>query len=91
MICAGTIPANVLYEDEYCMAFSDVNPVAEVHFLVIPKTAHKKGLSQLSKSNEQDHTFILGHCLAMAAKVAKQEGLADDGYRVVINDGKHGC
>jgi len=45
MICKGDIPADIVYEDEKCMAFKDVNPVAKTHLLVIPKTSHKKGLS----------------------------------------------
>jgi len=44
-ICDGTIPADVIYEDDMCLAFRDVAPTAKVHFLVIPKTSHKNGLS----------------------------------------------
>lgn len=68
------------------MAFRDINGVAKVHFLVIPK--NRDGLSGLSKAEER-HESLLGHLMVVAAKVAKQEGL-DDGYRIVINDGKHG-
>lgn len=69
------------------MAFSDVNPVAKVHFLVIPK--NRQGLTQLSKATEE-HEKLLGHLMVTVAKVAKQQGL-DDGFRVVVNDGKEGC
>ena len=70
------------------MAFTDVAPVAKVHFLVIPKI--KDGLSGISKAEDR-HKHILGHMMTVVAKVAQQEGLAERGYRVVINDGKDGC
>ena len=81
------IPANILYEDDICMAFSDVNPVAKTHFLIIPKD--RQGLSQLQFAEEK-HAQLLGHLMVTVAKVAKEQGLSD-GYRVVINDGKLGC
>lgn len=81
------IPAAILYEDDICLAFRDVSPVAKVHFLVIPKD--RQGLTQLSLANDS-HEKLLGHLMVVCAKVANQEGLAE-GWRVVINDGKHGC
>ncbi|KAK9821290.1 hypothetical protein WJX81_000713 [Elliptochloris bilobata] len=80
------IPANIIYEDDTALAFRDINPQAPVHFLVIPKV--RDGLTQLSKATEQQEQ-LLGHLLIVASKVAKQEGL-DQGFRVVINDGRHG-
>ena len=68
-IISREIPATILYEDDMCLAFKDVNPVAKVHFLVIPK--QKRGLSQLSKANES-HKAILGHLLITCANVAKE-------------------
>uniref|UniRef100_A0A7S3N237 HIT domain-containing protein n=1 Tax=Strombidium inclinatum TaxID=197538 RepID=A0A7S3N237_9SPIT len=91
MICSGTIPANVVYEDEKCLVFHDVAPQAKVHMLVIPKTSSKKGLSQLCKAQEGVHEEILGHLMVTAAKVARSEGLAEEGYRLVVNDGPLGC
>ena len=82
------IPADVIYEDDKCLAFRDINAVAKVHFLVIPKD--RQGLTQLCMADDS-HAALLGHLMVVAAKTAKQEGLATDGYRVVINDGKHGC
>eukprot|EP00887_Chlorella_sp_A99_P003931 scaffold11.g3931.t1 len=81
------IPAKILYEDDDALAFRDINPCGPVHFLVIPK--HRNGLTQLSQATEE-HKEVLGHLLLVAAKVAKQEGLAE-GYRLVINDGRHGA
>ena len=89
-ICDGKIPAQIVYEDEKCMAFRDVNPVTPTHILLIPKTAHKMGLSQLSKAEEGIHEEILGHLMVKIPKIAAQEGLKD-GFRIVINDGKQGC
>lgn len=73
------------YEDDRACAFSDLSPQAPTHFLVIPK----KPIAQLSRSDDEDEA-LLGHLLLVARKVAKQLQL-DDGFRVVINDGKQGC
>lgn len=81
------IPARIAYEDDQCLAFHDVNPQAPVHILVIPK--RRDGLTQLAHAEER-HEPILGHLLYAAKLVAKQEKL-DDGFRIVINDGKDGC
>ena len=82
------IPATIIYEDEQCLAFRDIAPVAKVHFLVIPKD--RDGLTGISKAEER-HKQLLGHLMVVASKVAKQEGLAESGYRTVINEGKEGC
>ena len=87
-IVAKQIPADIIFEDDCCLAFRDVSPVAKTHFLVIPKD--RKGLTQLCKADET-HEAMLGHLMVVAAKCAKQEGLDASGYRVVINDGKDGC
>ena len=87
-IVAKQIPADIIFEDDSCMAFRDVSPVAKTHFLVIPKD--RKGLTQFCKADET-HEAMLGHLMMVAAKCAKQEGLDANGYRVVINDGKDGC
>ncbi|XDV20202.1 hypothetical protein PO909_025561 [Leuciscus waleckii] len=80
-----TIPAVIIYEDEKCLAFRDVNPQAPVHFLVIPRIPIP-GISEAHNDDAQ----LLGHLLLVAKNVAKKEGL-DEGYRVVINDGKNGA
>jgi histidine triad (HIT) family protein len=76
----------VVYEDDFVFAFRDIAPVAPTHILVIPK--HKDGLSGISKAEEK-HEAILGKLLIAAARVAKLENL-EQGYRLVINEGKHG-
>ncbi|TDH72333.1 uncharacterized protein CCR75_003420 [Bremia lactucae] len=81
------IPAEIVYDDEQCLAFHDVNPQAPVHILVIPKW--RDSLSQLAYAEER-HKPILGHLLYTAKLVAEQQNL-DKGFRVVINDGLDGC
>uniref|UniRef100_A0A673M399 Uncharacterized HIT-like protein Synpcc7942_1390 n=1 Tax=Sinocyclocheilus rhinocerous TaxID=307959 RepID=A0A673M399_9TELE len=80
-----TIPAVIIYEDDKCLAFRDVNPQAPVHFLVIPRIP----IPRISEAHDDDAS-LLGHLLIVAKNVAKKEGL-DEGYRVVINDGKNGA
>ncbi|XP_059192455.1 histidine triad nucleotide-binding protein 2, mitochondrial isoform X1 [Centropristis striata] len=80
-----SIPADIIYEDDKCLAFRDVNPQAPVHFLVIPRLP----IPRISEAKDDD-AELLGHLLVVAKNVAKQESLTN-GYRVVINDGKHGA
>nr|CAH7718103.1 unnamed protein product [Callosobruchus chinensis] len=79
------IPCNFIYEDDVCVAFDDVNPQAPVHFLVIPR----KPISQLSRAEDADEA-LLGHLLIVAKRVAEKRGL-NDGFRIVINDGRVGA
>jgi histidine triad (HIT) family protein len=79
------IPADIVFEDDLCLAFRDINPVAPVHVLVIPK----RPIVRLSTSDDGD-TALLGHLMWALRVVAEQEGLANDGYRVVANNGPHG-
>ncbi|KAM9360472.1 histidine triad nucleotide-binding protein 2, mitochondrial isoform 1-T1 [Symphorus nematophorus] len=80
-----SIPADIIYEDEKCLAFRDISPQAPVHFLVIPRVP----IPRISEAKDDD-AELLGHLLVVAKNVAKQESL-NEGYRVVINDGKHGA
>ncbi|XP_071479701.1 uncharacterized protein [Diadema antillarum] len=79
------IPAKILYEDDNTIAIRNRNPRAPSHFLVIPKTPIT-GISAAKK----EHIPILGEMMYTAKKVAEQEGLSE-GYRLVVNDGDHGC
>ena len=79
-----TIPANIIYEDELCLAFHDIAPQAPVHVLVIPK----KPIAKLADAESTDHA-LLGHLLLTVKRVADQLGLTQ-GYRVVINTGEDG-
>ncbi|CAM9654473.1 unnamed protein product [Chrysoparadoxa australica] len=87
-IVSRAIPADIIYEDDKCLAFRDISPQAPVHFLVIP--VDRQGLSQLSKATEE-HKALLGHLVYAAQDLAKKEGLGESGFRLTINDGKHGC
>jgi histidine triad (HIT) family protein len=77
------IPADIVYEDDLCLAFRDINPVAPVHILVIPK----KVITGLAEAKGEDHA-LLGHLLIKATEIARTEGLDEGGYRVVINNGE---
>jgi histidine triad (HIT) family protein len=82
-IARKEIPANIVAESERCIAFRDIAPQAPVHVLVVPKEAY-------ASLNDVDDPALLGELLALARRVAKQEGLAEDGYRVVINTNGNG-
>jgi len=85
-IVRGEIPAKFVYEDDKCVAINDLNPQAPIHVLVIPS----KPISQLSKSDDGDE-LLLGHLLSVARKIAVQLKINESGFRLVINDGPHGC
>ena len=87
-IVSKEIPAKIVWEDDAALAFRDISPVAPSHILVIPKVRGR--LSQLSKATEEDKG-LLGHLFWAASHVARLEGLAERGYRVVVNDGAEGC
>jgi histidine triad (HIT) family protein len=74
------IPANIVYEDDSCIAFRDINPQAPVHIVLIPK----KEIPTMNDVRPEDQT-LLGHLLLKAPQIAAQEGLKQDGYRIVIN------
>jgi len=84
-IIAREIPADIVHEDGQCLAFRDISPQAPVHILVIPK----KPIPRIGEAQPED-TPLLGHLLATAAAIARQEGLAESGYRLVINNGRDG-
>lgn len=77
-IVAKEIPATIVAEDDHCLAFRDVNPQAPTHILVIPKE-HVPSLNQVTD------LALLGRVLAFARDLAVKEGIAERGYRVVIN------
>ena len=75
------IPADIVYEDDLCLAFNDINPQAPMHILIVPK----KPLARLAHANAEDQT-LLGHLLIKAVEVARSQGYGDD-FRLVINNG----
>jgi histidine triad (HIT) family protein len=84
-IVAGEIPSDTVYQDEEIIAFRDINPQAPVHIIIIPRK-HIASLSDLSESE----SALVGRMVAVANKLAKDEGIAEKGYRVVINCGPEG-
>ena len=78
------VPAQIIHEDDQCVAFRDINPQAPVHVLVVPK----KAIPRLGEAIDSDES-LLGHLLLTAAEVAKREGIAENGYRLVVNQGWH--
>ena len=79
-ILAGDLPCDLVYEDEQCIAFRDINPVAPMHILVIPR----EEIAQLDAASPQD-TSLLGHLMHVAARVAHAEGYPN--FRCIINNG----
>jgi histidine triad (HIT) family protein len=84
-ICDKEIPATLVFEDERCVAFRDISPQAPLHILVIPR----KAIPRIGLAEGEDEG-LLGHLLLTAAQVARSEGIAESGYRLVINNGPHG-
>lgn len=84
-IAAREIPGEIAYEDGEILAFKDINPLAPVHLLVIPK----RHISDLNGTDEQDEA-LLGRLLSVTRKLAQEYGIADSGYRVVTNIGADG-
>ena len=82
-IIAREIPADIVYEDDLVLAFNDINPQAPVHVLVIPK----KSIPRIAEAEPEDHQ-VLGHLLLKAKDIADDLGLHENGFRLVINNGK---
>ena len=82
-IVDGKIPSQALYQDEEVIAFRDINPQAPVHVLIIPKS-HVPSLTQLADSS------LMAQMVDVANRLAKEEGVSESGYRLVINCGREG-
>jgi len=84
-IVEGKLPSDMLYQDEEVMAFRDIHPLAPIHVLIIPKR-HIPSLAHLTDAEIP----LVGHMTKVANQLARQEGIAESGYRLVISSGKHG-
>jgi histidine triad (HIT) family protein len=84
-IAAGELNAQIVYEDDEFLAFNDIRPVAPVHVLLIPKT-HLNSLLEVGAQQAD----LAARLLLTAAKVARQLGVAESGFRMVINNGNNG-
>ena len=81
-IAAREIPSQIVYEDELVFAFRDIKPGAPTHVLIVPR----KPIPRIADAKPEDHK-VLGHLWLKAAEVAKSLGIAETGYRLVINNG----
>ena len=84
-IVAGEIPATIVHETEQAVAFRDLNPQAPTHILIVPNV-----LIPTVNDVTTEHELALGRMMTVAAKIARDEGLADDGYRLIVNCNRHG-
>ncbi len=84
-IIEGAIPSKKIYEDDQVIAFHDINPQAPVHILVVPKK-HISGVNELAETD----AALLGHIYCVIRDLVRQLGVAESGYRVVVNSGKDG-
>ena len=80
-IIARDIPADIVYEDDLCLAFRDINPQAPTHVLIIPK----KEIPRLADAQDGDQA-LLGHLLLAAGRIARQLGV-EDAFRIAVNNG----
>ena len=84
-IVAGKIPVDIIYQDEEVIAFRDIKPQSPVHLLVIPRE-HFPSLVQITEKEEP----LIGHMVTVANRLARDEGISEAGYRLVINCGRQG-
>lgn len=84
-VISGKIPSDIVYQDEKVIAFRDINPQSPVHLLVIPRE-HFTALTDITEKEAS----LMGHIIGVANKLARDEGMAETGYRLVINCGKQG-
>ena len=84
-IAQGTIPSEIAYEDDELIAFKDIQPLAPVHLVIIPKI-HLRSLNDVQPENEG----LIGHLFGVIKRLAEEFGVAESGYRVVTNTGTDG-
>jgi histidine triad (HIT) family protein len=81
-IINGEIPGNIVYRDDKVVAFKDINPQAPVHILIVPI----KAIVSVNEVGDEDEA-ILGRMLLAAKQIAEEQGVAEGGYRLIINNG----
>ena len=84
-IIAGEIPSTQVYNDDLVIAFRDINPKSPTHVLIVP-TRHIPSTNELS----DEDVLLMGHLFKAAKEIAKQEGIAESGYRLIMNTGPDG-
>ncbi len=83
-IINGEIPGDIVYRDDKVVAFKDINPQAPVHILIVPI----KEIASVRESSDEDEA-VLGRMMVVARKVAEEQGIAEGGYRLIINNGEN--
>jgi len=81
-VAEGKIKANIVYQDDVVVAFKDINPQAPVHLLIVPRR-HVAGVLDLKAADGA----VIGHIFEVAGRLAREQGIADGGFRVVVNSG----
>ncbi len=81
-ICAGEIPADIVYQDEQCVCFRDISPQAPTHLLLVPR----KPIARLAEAAADDAS-LLGHMMLAVGKIARELGIEESGFRLAINNG----
>ena len=84
-IADGSVPSKLVHEDDVCVAFNDLDPQAPTHVLIIPR----EHIASLDKTSPSDAATI-GRLLTTAAEIARNQGFAENGYRVVVNTNSDG-
>jgi histidine triad (HIT) family protein len=84
-IIAGQIPGKIVYKDDKVVAFNDIHPLAPVHILIVPRR-HIASLTDVKGAD----TDLMGHMVVVATKLARENVIDRDGYRIVVNAGEHG-
>ena len=84
-IVSGELKADIVYRDEQVMAFRDIHPVAPTHILIVPNR-HVESVSALEAEDEQ----LVGHLFTVASRLANEQGISKDGYRLITNTGVDG-
>lgn len=78
------VPADILFQDDLVTAFPDIRPQAPTHILIVPN----RPIPTVNDVTAEDET-VLGHMFVVAAKLSREQGIAEDGYRLIINCGRH--
>jgi histidine triad (HIT) family protein len=82
-IVSGESPSKIVYRDDLVTAFRDIHPIASTHILIVPNR-HIPSVNELEAGDET----LLGHLVMVAKELSRQEGIADSGYRLIVNTGK---
>lgn len=84
-IIDGELDADIVYQDDRVTAFRDINPAAPTHILIVPN----KEIPTVNDLTDEDEA-LAGHMILVASQLAEEEGIAEDGYRLIINCNEHG-